>query len=88
MYELLHPLNILFLVRVFANGSGNQGSIPGQVIPKIQKMVLDAFLLNTQHYKVLQRKKLHPPLHLSVVAIRKGPFRSPLTMVVCVHSVT
>ena len=38
--------------RVFANGSGDQGSIPGRVIPKTQKMVLDAALLNTQHYKV------------------------------------
>ena len=31
--------------RVFANGLGDQGSIPGQVIPKTQKMVLDATLL-------------------------------------------
>ena len=27
-------------------------SIPGRVIPKIQKMVLDSALLNTQHYTV------------------------------------
>ena len=38
--------------RVFANGPGDRGSIPGQVILKTQKMVLDATLLNTQHYKV------------------------------------
>ena len=38
--------------KVFANGSGNQGSILGQVMPKIPKMVLDASLLKTQHYKV------------------------------------
>ena len=31
----------------FAKGSENQGSIPGQSIPNIQKMVLDAALLNT-----------------------------------------
>ena len=37
---------------VFANGAGDLGSIPGRVIPKIQKMVLGASLLNTQHYKV------------------------------------
>ena len=37
---------------VFANGSGDLGSIPGQVIPKTQKMVLDVALLNTQHYKI------------------------------------
>ena len=28
------------------------GSIPGRVIPKTQKMVLDTTLLNTHHYKV------------------------------------
>ena len=33
--------------RVFANGRGDWGSIPGRVIPKTQKMVLDAALLNT-----------------------------------------
>ena len=37
---------------VFANDPGDQGSIPGQVIPKTQKMVLDVALLSTQHYKV------------------------------------
>ena len=40
------------MVRVFANGPGNLGSIPGRVIPKTQKMVHDPSLLNTQHYKV------------------------------------
>ena len=39
-------------VRVFANGPGDLGSISGRVTPKTQKMVLDASLLNTQHYKV------------------------------------
>ena len=38
--------------RVFANGPGDWGSIPGQVIPKTQKIVLDAASLNTQYYKV------------------------------------
>ena len=37
--------------RVF-NGLGDWGSILGRVMPKIKKMVLDAALLNTQHYKV------------------------------------
>ena len=40
-------LDIGLAVRVFANGLG---SIPGRVIPKTQKMVLDSSLLNTQHY--------------------------------------
>ena len=38
--------------RVFANGPGDLGSIPGRVIPKTLKMVLDTSLLNTQQYKV------------------------------------
>ena len=38
--------------RVLANSPGDWGSIPGQVISETQKMVLDASLLNTQHYKV------------------------------------
>ena len=37
---------------VVANGPGDRGSIPGRVIPKTQKMILDAPLLNTHHYKV------------------------------------
>ena len=40
------------MVRVFANGLGNRYSIPGCVIPKTHKMVLDAPLLKTQYYKV------------------------------------
>ena len=43
--------------RVIANGPGDWGSIPGRVIPKTQKMVLDAALLSTQHYKVGIRGK-------------------------------
>ena len=38
--------------RVFANDPGDQGSIPGRVIPKTQKIALYATLLNTQHYKL------------------------------------
>ena len=45
-----HQKNIVG--RVFTNGPGDGSSIPSQVIPKTQKMVLDASLLNTQHYKV------------------------------------
>ena len=36
---------------VFTNGPGDQGSIPGRVIPKTLKMVLDTSLFNTQQYK-------------------------------------
>ena len=42
----------------FANGLREWSSIPGQVIPKSQKMVLDAALLNTQHYKVRIKGKV------------------------------
>ena len=34
--------------RVSANGPGDQGSIPGRVIPKTLKMVIDISSLNTQ----------------------------------------
>ena len=37
--------------RVFTNSLGGQHSIPGRVIRKTQKMVLDAALFNPQHYK-------------------------------------
>ena len=44
--------------RVFANGQGDRGPIPGQIIPKTQKMVLDATLLNTQYNKVWIKGKV------------------------------
>ena len=42
------------MVRMFANGSGDLGSILGRVIPK----TLDASSLNTQHYKVQIKGKV------------------------------
>ena len=44
--------------RVFANGLGDLGSLPGHVIPKILKMVLDTSLLNTQQYKIRIKGKV------------------------------
>ena len=44
--------------RVFANGPEDRGSILGRVILKTQKMVIDATLLNTQHYKVRIKGKV------------------------------
>ena len=44
--------------RVFAKGPGDLGSIPGHVIPKTLKMVLDASLLNTKQYKVRIKSKV------------------------------
>ena len=44
--------------RVFPNGSGDLSSIPGRVIPKTLKMVLDTSLFSIQHYKVRIRSKV------------------------------
>ena len=50
--------DIGIMVRVFANGPGDLGSIPGWVIPKTQKVILDATFLNTQQYKVWIKGKV------------------------------
>ena len=50
-YMIVRSISVL-MSWVFANESWDRGSIPVWVIPKTQKMVLDAALLNTQHYKV------------------------------------
>ena len=68
--------------KVSANGQGDLDSIPGRVIPKTLKMVLDASLLSTQQYKVLIKGNVEQSrersstlsLHLDVVAIEKGAF--------------
>ena len=55
MHILSHSIynRLIDLVgRVFANGPWDLGSIPGRVIPKTLKMVLDTSLLNTQQYTV------------------------------------
>ena len=44
--------------RVFASGLEDLGSIPGRVIPKTLKIVLDTSLLNTQQYKVSIKGKV------------------------------
>ena len=74
--------------RVFANSLGDEGSIPGRVMPKTQKMVLDAALLSPQHYTVrikgsgaIQRMELLPPLQHGIVTIEKGTFGSLSAMV-------
>ena len=43
----INDQSIGIMVRVFANALGHRGSIPGWIIPKTQKMVLGASLLNT-----------------------------------------
>ena len=46
--------------RVFENSPGDRASIPGRVIPRISKTVLDATLLSTHHYKVRIKGKVAP----------------------------
>ena len=46
------------MVSVFVNGPGDMNSIPGWIIPKTLKSVLDASLLNTQHYTVRMKCKV------------------------------
>ena len=56
---------------------------------RLKKMVRDAALLNPQHYKLWIKGKVNqfqgmeqlPPLHLGVVAIKKGALGSPSTKV-------
>ena len=57
-YYLFILPDIGMMVIVFANGPKDLGSIPGRVIPKIQKMLLDASLPNTQYYKVWIKDKV------------------------------
>ena len=52
------PWFIGLVSRVLANGPENQGFIPGRVIPKTFKMVLDTSLLSTQQYKVRIKGKV------------------------------
>ena len=51
--------------RVFANGPGDLGSIPGRVIPKTFKMVLDTTLFNTQHNKIHIKGKVEQSMEKS-----------------------
>ena len=82
--------------RVFVNGPEDQGSMPGRVIPKTQKMLLDAALLSTQHYEIRIKGKVEQTRewssafpYISVwLLLKREPFghsrlRSP-TVCVCV----
>ena len=71
------------MVRVFANGPGDRDSILARALLKTQEMVLDAALLNTQHYKVRIKGKVGKSREWSSALpyIEKGAFRSPSTKV-------
>ena len=72
---------------VFAYGLEDPGSVLGWVIPKTQKKVLEAAILNTHYFKVRIKGKVekscecseHHLAHLSVVASKKGAFESSST---------
>ena len=51
--------------KLFTNGPEDRVSVSCRVIPKTPKMVLDAALLNTQHYKVRIKGKVEQPRELS-----------------------
>ncbi len=55
---MTYVYEIGLMSRVFTTGLGDLGSIPGRVIPKTQKMVLDTTLINTQLYKVWMKGKV------------------------------
>ena len=65
----LYQYTIGLVGRVFANGPEDLGSIPGRVISKTLKMVLDTSLLNTRRYKVRIKGKVEQS--------RKGVAPSP-----------
>ena len=73
---------------MFAYGTWEVGSIPGGVIPKTQKLLLDASLLNSLHYKVRIKRKMKQSRERSSApptpqcsSYWKGAFGSPLTTV-------
>ena len=63
--------------RVLTSEQGDRGSIPGQVIPKTQKMVYDNSLLNAHLYKVCIKHKVEQ-LRKSCSSFWKGSLRVAL----------
>ena len=57
--------SIGLMSKVFANGPEDRGSIPGRFIPKTEKIVIDAALLNIQHYKVKIKGKVEQSMEKS-----------------------
>ena len=56
---------------LFTNWPGDRGSVPSQVIPKTQKMVLDSALLNSQLYKVMIKCKVEQSSYILVLKLLK-----------------
>ena len=49
---------ICLMSKIFANGPVERGPIPGRVILKTQKTVLDSSLLSTRYYKICIKGKV------------------------------
>ena len=85
---------IIIYLHTFANGPEDLGSIPGRIIPKTSKIVFDTSLLNTQQYKLCIKDKVEQSgerssalSYTTVVAIEKGAFWLPSTMVTFFYNV-
>ena len=79
MFGISKETKLIGLVgRVFANGPGDLGSIPGRVIPKTLKMDLDISLLNTQQYKVRIEGKVEQSMERSCAFSYTSLKREPL----------
>ena len=68
---------IILVGRVCANGPGDLGSIPGHVLSKTFKMVLDTALLNTQQYKVRIKGKVEQVRERSSALSKREPSGHP-----------
>ena len=73
----------------FANGLGDQGSVVVESYQRLKKWFLMPPCLALSIIRLASRvkwsnpgKELRPPLHLGVVAIKKGAFGTPSTKVV------
>ena len=89
---LLKLIVIGLISIVFATGPGYLGSIPGLVIPNIQKIVLDAVLFYNQPYNIRIKSKVGqsrvgvaPFLKHRCCSDRKGAFVSPLSNLNYIH---
>ena len=66
------------MVKVFAHGPGDLGSIPGRVMLKtLKKLMLLCLTLSIIRVKKILEKEQRPPLQLGVVAMEKGASGSP-----------
>ena len=57
-YRYEHYMSISHIALIVNMVHEEQGLVPGHVIPKTWKMVLDISLLNIQHYKVRIKSKV------------------------------